>query len=348
MVDDASSDNTLDLIKKLASQHQEIKYFVHKNNKGGGAARNTAVKHSSGDMIFCLDSDDILGPEMLNKMTKYLLDKKCDGVGISKSIKFKANNTSNIDYVTDFIKVDQKVAFEDLFNSNSCSLYSTFLFTMQAFEVTGGYPEDHGFDTQGFAFRFLANGLTAYTCPEAIYYHRTQSGRSYYIREFEAGKANHNWLKIYEEFLYLYSNELKEEILKYDLNNFELPLNNFVNNYKNKYSENYKKLLTKNTKENYKNNINKNSKYDYYWLANESYMSNDLSAASEYFVKAINMGLDSKIAYYKLFDSLARKNNLELKNILTETENFYSYQKQGSARPISKKIFHKIKRLMKK
>ncbi len=76
---------------------------------------------------------------------------------------------------------------------------------------------NHGFDTQGFAFRFLANGLIAYTCPETIYYHRVNAGRSYYVREYESGKISYNWFKILEEFLFLFSEPVKHALLMFDV-----------------------------------------------------------------------------------------------------------------------------------
>src|SRR5436190_906289 len=78
-------------------------------------------------------------------------------------------------------------------NGVLCPLYSTFMHTKKAFETVGGYPTEHGFDTQGFAWRFLAAGFTAYTCPDTSYYHRINYKLSYYLRETEQGKVNYNW-----------------------------------------------------------------------------------------------------------------------------------------------------------
>lgn len=212
IVDDGSTDNTKNLIKELAKKYEKVKYFFHEKNMGGGTARNTAITKGDGDLIFCLDSDDILSPKSLDKMINLLLEKRCDGVGFSKSIKFNKKNIKDVVYIDNFGYVNEIIPFKSLFEKATCSLYSVFLFTRKSFEVINGYPTDHGFDTQGFAFRFLANGLTAYTCPETTYLHRVNFHRSYYIREFEEGKANSNWIKIFEEFLYLFNNEVQKKI----------------------------------------------------------------------------------------------------------------------------------------
>lgn len=55
VVDDGSTDNTEEHIRKLTSKH--IKYFKTKNQERG-AARNYGVDQSNGDYVVFLDSDD--------------------------------------------------------------------------------------------------------------------------------------------------------------------------------------------------------------------------------------------------------------------------------------------------
>ncbi|MEI7425100.1 MAG: glycosyltransferase family 2 protein, partial [Candidatus Staskawiczbacteria bacterium] len=75
MVDDGSTDGTQRLILELAQKYPEIKTLIHEKNRGGGAARNTGIKNSSGDLIFCLDGDDILPPAMLPRLLNFLDQK---------------------------------------------------------------------------------------------------------------------------------------------------------------------------------------------------------------------------------------------------------------------------------
>ena len=208
MVDDGSNDGTYTVMQAMAARYPNIQLVRHETNRGGGAARNTAAENCDGEIIFCLDSDDMLGPGFLENITRCWLEKRCDGVGISKSIKFRKNNLLDVDYTTDFDSPGEVVRFESLLDGSMCSLYSTFLLTRAAFQRIGGYPTQHGFDTQGLAFRFLCNGLTAYTCPDTTYYHRVNYHQSYYLREAGAGRINANWFQIFDEFLYLFRDEI--------------------------------------------------------------------------------------------------------------------------------------------
>ncbi len=207
LIDDGSNDTTRTLIETLADKHPTtIKYHFHTQNQGGGASRNTGAKIAQGDVIFFLDSDDLLPPNTLQKMYQHLISKKCDGVGINTSIKFIGDTTENVQATHTFNRVGEKIQLTDLLQKNGmCSLYSTFMVTASAFTNTGGYPTAHGFDTQGFAWRFLAAGLYAETVPGASYLHRVGAGASYYVREYNQGKINFNWYEIFCEHAALFT-----------------------------------------------------------------------------------------------------------------------------------------------
>ncbi|MEY4440679.1 MAG: hypothetical protein RLY49_305 [Candidatus Parcubacteria bacterium] len=216
-VDDCSTDTTYQILLELSQKYPELYVYKNEKNLGGGATRNIAVSKAQNELIFCLDSDDMLGDGTLKKMILYWENKRCDGIGISTSIKFKGTNIHNISYISNFEYIDEVIPLKSLFEKDTCSLYSVFMFTKTAFEKIGGYPENHGFDTQGFAFKFLSNGLIAYTCPNTIYLHRIAFHDSYYIREAQSGKINLNWFKIFLESLYIFTDSTKLKILSFDL-----------------------------------------------------------------------------------------------------------------------------------
>lgn len=222
MVDDGSTDNTKEIMNRLAAKHPEIRTIFHKRNMGGGVTRNTAVKNSRAEVIFCLDSDDILPEGTLLKMQSLMDEKKCDGVGIHNSIKFNNTDTSDIHHIDTFSYAGHKIPFESLLQKDGvlCPLYSTFMHTRSSFEKAGGYPTDHGFDTQGFAWRFLAAGCVAYGCPEASYLHRVGFSKSYYLREADAGRTNYNWQKIFLEHAPLFSDDALNFIESYNCKDF--------------------------------------------------------------------------------------------------------------------------------
>lgn len=217
LVDDCSTDNTRKVMESLYLKDSRIKLFHHSKNQGGGATRNTAVSNAIGDVIFCLDSDDLLPNETLLKMYEYLSSKNCDGVTIHKSIKFIANNTKNIDRIDISPYSDQKIPFSSLVSRTKefCPIYVNFMYTKNAFNKISGYPTTHGYDTQGFAWKFMCAGLNIYTCPDSEYLHRINYNRSYFVREYDAGKINYNWRSIFLENYFVFSEKTLEFICNF-------------------------------------------------------------------------------------------------------------------------------------
>jgi glycosyltransferase involved in cell wall biosynthesis len=63
VVDDGSQDNTLEVVARYNDPRVR---FIHQENKGVSAARNTGIRASSGEYIAFLDSDDRFLPEKLS------------------------------------------------------------------------------------------------------------------------------------------------------------------------------------------------------------------------------------------------------------------------------------------
>lgn len=62
VVDDGSSDNTVERIEEYKMKNKDVLEnirVIRQNNMGAGAARNRAIKEASGEWIAFLDSDDI-------------------------------------------------------------------------------------------------------------------------------------------------------------------------------------------------------------------------------------------------------------------------------------------------
>src|SRR5688572_16958601 len=71
VVDDASNDDTAEVLAQF--RDKRIKVIRHQTNRGGAAARNTGIRHSTFDYIAFLDDDDEWLPEKLAKQMAALL-----------------------------------------------------------------------------------------------------------------------------------------------------------------------------------------------------------------------------------------------------------------------------------
>ena len=57
IVDDASTDKSIDIVRAMAKDEKRIKLILSNENKGSAASRNRAIKASEGRYIAFLDSD---------------------------------------------------------------------------------------------------------------------------------------------------------------------------------------------------------------------------------------------------------------------------------------------------
>ncbi len=68
IIDDASTDNTKEIIKKYADKDNRIIPFYQSQNKGVSAARNIGLKAATGKYIVFVDSDDFLTKDAVRRM----------------------------------------------------------------------------------------------------------------------------------------------------------------------------------------------------------------------------------------------------------------------------------------
>lgn len=106
-VNDGSTDNTLELLKKHAKLDNRIKVY-HQTNQGAAAARNKGIEQATGDYITFLDVDDTISETFLDILTSQI----SDGVDIAvcpfniikenkiiKRKKYTPVTFSNIEYL---------------------------------------------------------------------------------------------------------------------------------------------------------------------------------------------------------------------------------------------------------
>jgi glycosyltransferase involved in cell wall biosynthesis len=63
--DDASSDGSLDIVRRLMREDRRIRLVQSERNAGPGAARNRAIAIATGEWIAIMDSDDLMHPTRL-------------------------------------------------------------------------------------------------------------------------------------------------------------------------------------------------------------------------------------------------------------------------------------------
>lgn len=79
LVDDASDDDTFQVIEQLYGSLDNLIYIVNEEEQGIAASRNIGAAYAGGEYIAFLDADMIWTPDKLEKQVKTLSDLSCDG-----------------------------------------------------------------------------------------------------------------------------------------------------------------------------------------------------------------------------------------------------------------------------
>lgn len=67
-VNDASTDNSIEILKRYMESYDRIRLVEHEENRGLSAARNTGLREAKGKYIFFLDSDDMIVNNALEEL----------------------------------------------------------------------------------------------------------------------------------------------------------------------------------------------------------------------------------------------------------------------------------------
>lgn len=185
IVNDSSTDSTPKLLKEIKNKYNNITIYNHKTNEGGGAARNTAIKLAKNELIFCLDSDNVLSPYSISKLKQNLIDKFSDASSFEQ-IRFFKEKTNIINHKWNFSEESySSTNFLESIKTPGAS--GNYLFTKNSWISAGGYPIDTFLDTWGFGLRQAMTGSIISITPHTYYFHRV-GHESYWVRN--AKKTN--------------------------------------------------------------------------------------------------------------------------------------------------------------
>ena len=94
ILNDGSTDNSEEIIKGYLSKDNRIKYYCHKNI-GLGPTRNLGIKHSQGEYLAFVDSDDFISEDMLECLYNMAIQESADVV-CGEVYRYKDNKEKNL------------------------------------------------------------------------------------------------------------------------------------------------------------------------------------------------------------------------------------------------------------
>lgn len=121
IINDASKDNSLNIIKEYQKKYSNITLYDLKNNKGVSHARNIGIKNAKGKYLLFCDSDDYYESDAIEKFMKHAKNNNSDFLMANYYIAKENNNikvnTTNY-FKNEIISKEESICYMTL---TSCS-----------------------------------------------------------------------------------------------------------------------------------------------------------------------------------------------------------------------------------
>ncbi len=171
VVDDGSTDLTVQILKEYSINEPRMKYFLRPKNrkKGGNACRNLGFEKSRGDYVQWFDSDDIMHPEMLEEKVSNLRFSDYDFV-VCEGIEFKSSITNTFgkwDAISSSTPALDHAIGDISFHTNGPLFRRSFLKDKKLFDESLQRKQEWEFYT-----RLLLDSKNYYHIKRILYYFR--------------------------------------------------------------------------------------------------------------------------------------------------------------------------------
>lgn len=221
LVNDASTDNSLDIMQRYEKQDKRIRIIQLENNSGGPARpRNIGIENAKGEYIAFLDSDDVWMPKKLEKQIKIL--EECDDIDMVHSFAYTIDTKSEVIGFFNNQKTFNKLKF--FMNPRSILYISNYININTAIirnNMNIRFREDKflvALEDWAFWMDYKSLGKKEYLIKENLIYYRVDMNS---ISDRKSDKS-------YKKAFYLYTLLLNEERISLR----EYVLNTFINTIK--------------------------------------------------------------------------------------------------------------------
>jgi glycosyltransferase involved in cell wall biosynthesis len=159
IVDDCSSDNSLDIIMKFADIDKRIKIILNDENLGIAKATNRGIEAADGEFIALMDQDDISLPERFEKEVDFL--QKHPDISVVGANSIRLDKEGDQHYRQDVLETPGLIRWGLLFRNqiqNPTALMRRTLFSKHEFKYENFMPsQDYHFWLRISKYFKLAN-----------------------------------------------------------------------------------------------------------------------------------------------------------------------------------------------
>lgn len=173
IIDDGSTDNSENIIRKYTNNFSFIKYIKSSKNNGIWAARNIGIENAKGRFISFLDADDLYKKDKIKNQINFMLQNKYSFTYTSYDLIDENNK-----YLNKTIEAKEYEDYESLLNGNNIGCLTVMI---DRFKINTPIRFEN-YDHEDFILwlKILKNNNKAYGLNEALSsYRKTNSSISH-------------------------------------------------------------------------------------------------------------------------------------------------------------------------
>lgn len=166
IVNDGSTDNSSEVIKKYADKYKNILFFDNEKNNGVVYARNMAIEACRGEYILPLDADDIIDETYVEKAVEVLNNNPDISIVYCCCSEMFGEPKRNYPEYNELEFMYQNMIFV------------TAMYRKSDWEEVGGYSEtmQEGYEDWDFWMSFVEKNKKPYRIPEVLFWVRNVKG----------------------------------------------------------------------------------------------------------------------------------------------------------------------------
>ena len=185
VIDDCSSDKTSEILKKLKKEQKIQTLILLKKNVGEGQAKNIGIKKSKNKYFFCLDHDNILRDNSVNRLRSEIDKYAAVAFDTVKYFQFHPINVTHKDTFRPGL-----MTLREYEGNDNPGFHGNLLYQKKAWQKVKGFDRVV-LESWNFMYKILLDKLKVYIVADSYYFHR-YGHESAYTR---AAKAS-GWKKI--------------------------------------------------------------------------------------------------------------------------------------------------------
>lgn len=198
LVDDISTDNSVEIIKENMKNDSRIKLITNTKKQGAAGVRNIGINYATGRYIAYIDADDYWVPSKLEKQIKFMKNNDC--AFSFTGYEFARNDLTLTDKK---VYVPKKMNYRKALK-NTTIFTTTVMFDLNKITKDNIYMPIVKSEDTACWWSILKKGYIAYGLNEILAYYR-RSNNTLSSNKFEAIKRIWNLYRNQENLGLLYS-----------------------------------------------------------------------------------------------------------------------------------------------